>query len=95
MATYRIKEETLTNIANSIRNVTGKTGDIAVSDMAVAIGQITPSGTLNITENGTYDVTEYASAEVVVGVGNICYIGTIEPSEGLGIDGDICIMQEA
>ena len=66
-----------------------------IGGIEVDSGGITPSGTLNITENGTYDVTEYASAEVNVGISNICYIGTIEPSEGLGIDGDICIMQEA
>lgn len=29
-------------------------------------GGITPTGTINITENGTYDVTNYASAEVEI-----------------------------
>lgn len=62
MATYRIKENTLIEIANSIRNVTGKTGDIAVSDMAVAIGDIETGGaTLPVLTN------EGSAADLMLG----------------------------
>lgn len=34
-------------------------------------GGITPTGTINITENGTYDVAEYGTANVNVSVNNL------------------------
>ena len=40
MAVYRINEETLVGIADSIRSATGKSGDISVENMSIEIGTI-------------------------------------------------------
>ena len=45
MADYLIKDTTLSNIANSIRNKTGNTEEIKVADMANEIAGITGGGT--------------------------------------------------
>ena len=41
-------------------------GKLFVIAKAIGNGGITPTGTVEITENGTYDVGSYASAEVNV-----------------------------
>lgn len=62
------------DIADAIRAKTSSSGTFKPSEMASAIsaipggGGITPSGTINISENGTYDVTTYASASVGIPV---------------------------
>ena len=44
MAVYRINEETLVGIADSIRSATGKSGEINVSDISGEITAIAGSG---------------------------------------------------
>lgn len=60
----------LTAIANAIRAKTGKSATMTLAEMPTEIGSIetgiTPTGSINITQNGTYDVTEKASAVVSV-----------------------------
>lgn len=78
----------LTAIANAIRAKTGKSTAMTLDEMPTEIasisggGGITPTGTINISQNGTFDVTQYASALVnVAGGGGSAVTGTITPSE--------------
>lgn len=58
MSNYLIKGETLTNIADAIREKTGKTDAIAVTDMATEIGDI--SATIEVTELPTENINTNA-----------------------------------
>lgn len=79
---YSIKKSTVTAIADKIRAKTGKTDLFDPVDMPTEIDGIetgiTPTGTVNITENGTHDVSNYANA--VVDVPNVIPDGYIKPS---------------
>ena len=57
----------LANIANAIRNKTGKSAKLTLEQMATEIdGIINPSGAISITSNGKHNVASYASANVNV-----------------------------
>lgn len=70
MAQKLYEESNIQAIADTIRDKNGTTNTYKVGDMAAAIAAIetgiTPSGTLQISENGTHNVTDYASAIVNV-----------------------------
>lgn len=74
---YIVDGADLTAIADSIREKTNLTTGLQVSEMSSAIdgipGGVTPSGTINITENGTKNIAGYAEALVTVrnGTNNI------------------------
>lgn len=74
---YIVDGADLTAIADSIREKTNLTTRLQVSEMSSAIdgipGCVTPSGTINITENGTKNIAGYAEALVTVrnGTNNI------------------------
>lgn len=99
MAVYRINEETLVAMANSIRSTTGETGSIKGSDMSVEI----TTGNEEITAEITTYTSELSELEAqisaleaalegkAIGTATI-YKGTTEPNASIGSDGDIYLV---
>lgn len=86
MSSVIINEASLQDIADAIRTKNGTQNTYTPAQMgdaieALDVSGITPTGTIQITENNTYDVTNYASAAVNVPTGGITPSGSISITE--------------
>lgn len=85
-----IDQDYLYDIADAIRAKNGSSDTYTPPQMAAAIAAIptgiTPTGTVQITQNGTHDVTQYASANVNVQPNlqskTATQNGTVTPDQG-------------
>lgn len=98
MANVLVRESSLQGIADAIRAKNGTQNTYKPDEMADAIeaisgGGITPTGTIEITQNGTHNVTNYASANVNVQTGSAPVINPLSITENgtytapTGVDG--------
>jgi len=96
LSNYVVSDTSLTAVADAIREKGGTSGTLAFPDGFVSAVEaietgITPSGTIQITENGTVDVTNYASAEVDV---ESAGADTIQESLDFTRSGDVVYTKE-
>lgn len=98
MPNVLVRESSLQSIADAIRAKNGTQNTYKPDEMADAIeaisgGGITPTGTIEITQNGVVDVTNYASADVDVPTGSTPVINSLSITENgtytapSGVDG--------
>jgi len=91
-----IDQDYLHDAADAIRRKDGTSNTYTPAQFEAAIdaiptGGITPTGTINITENGDHDVTNYATASVnISGGGGVSVLsGTDLPTAAQGGNGEI------